>query len=174
MGNDELVRRNEFKDEVRGLRSDIKEHAKTITNAMERLAGDIKETEHGWRDRTHALGSQIQKVVLHQAIQSQQIEALEESPSLQAVKEALDRGFGGVNARLDKVNGRLDTHTGQIAGNTAKIDILELHSAQTPTELSTKTKVTAGTVGGVGLLAVLYSLFEMIKAFGPDILKIFK
>lgn len=102
-----------------------------------------------------------------------------------------DQGLIEVKSRLDKVNGRLDTHTDQIAdikatAETAKVlaetndtaarqttaSLNRLIGAGTAVqEMSGRAKAGLLTAGGVSVLAVLHSCFEMMKSVGPEILK---
>ena len=150
------------------LREDIKQ-----------LSRDVKSTEEAWRDRSHELNDKIQLLSLRQAIQDKQIDALEDHSGLNALQVSVDKGFQGVNARLDKVNGRLDTHTGQIAAAAARADAQEkaLDGLKAPLlatdQLSTKAKAAVLGGAGIGGMAVLHSLFEMVKTLGPGIMKLF-
>lgn len=166
--SNEFIHRQEFSD----LRDDIKSGFKQVTE-------EVKAS----RERLHDLNDKIQLQALTQAIQQQQIEALEEHPGLGGIKESMDKGFAGVHARLDRVNGRLDTHTSQIASAAMKAEMQEkaidglknqltaqLASGDT---LPGKTKAILAGGASIGGLAVLHSLFEMVKSIGPSILKLF-
>lgn len=90
----------------------------------------------------------------------------------QAVISTMKDGFSQVNSRLDLVNGRLYKHEGAIASNSAQIVNLNEFAKNGP-GMSKKAKAVIATGGGVSVLAVLHSLFEMVKAVGPMILKTF-
>ena len=75
-------------------------------------------------------------------------------------------GIDGVNARLDIVNGRLYKHESRISANEGRISAID-RIMQVPVAASRKAKIAVGTVGGVSVLAVLHSLFEMVRSVGP-------
>jgi hypothetical protein len=75
--------------------------------------------------------------------------------------ENVKQGIDGVNDRLDTVNGRLYKHEGRISALEGR----EYRPA------SKKTKIAAGAVGGVSVLAVLHSLFEMVRSIGPGLVE---
>ncbi len=132
---------------------------------IRQLSRDVKSTEEAWRDRSHELNDKIQVLALKSAIQDKQIDALEEHPGLDAIAAAMRDGFEGCHKRLDKVNGRLDRHEGEIGALRGAASV----------EQPVSGRAKAAVVGGasIGGLAVLYSLFEMIKSVGPAIAKLF-
>lgn len=83
--------------------------------------------------------------------------------------ENVKQGIDGVNDRLDTVNGRLYKHEGRISALEASRQVQVLPSAA-----SKGTKIAVGTVGGVSVLAVLHSLFEMVRSIGPAIFEVFR
>ncbi len=195
----EFITRDEFSKEIRTLKDEIratvKEGHSALARAIEGLARGIRETETGWRDRTGAISDKINSFALIQAVHDKQIEALEDNPRLEGIKEGIDKGFSGVNARLDKVNGRLnsqgeaiaaadermdghhermDGHQDQIDKLVVKIDTIASSGVLTTVTLTKGQKVAAGTAAGIGLSAVLHSLFEMLKEIGPSIFEFFK
>lgn len=196
----DFIKREEFAAEVRGLRDDIKEHGAAMAKAIEasvvRLANEISENEKAWRERTHDLSDSVNLVTLRQAIQDQQLIAISQNPQLKTLHESIEKGFKGTNERLDKVNGRLDKHTSEIATSQADMTSTRAWLQATSTKvdaltgtvnqmigggvapvaqpLSGKAKAATATIGGVGVLAVLHSLFEMVRAVLPEITKIFK
>jgi hypothetical protein len=90
----------------------------------------------------------------------------------QAIIATVKEGFSQVNSRLDIVNGRLYKHEGAIAANQAQINSLNEFAKNGP-GMSKKAKAVIATGGGVSILAVLHSMFEMVKAVGPAVLKAF-
>jgi chemotaxis response regulator CheB len=109
-------------------------------------------------------------------------------------RDNADKGFKGCHDRLDKVNGRLDAHTVKIAEGATMTEahenrIFELTNAlingtgllgpsdpampRQVAQMSAKMKAATVTGASIGGLAVLHSLFEMLKSVGPAILKLF-
>jgi tetrahydromethanopterin S-methyltransferase subunit G len=98
--------------------------------------------------------------------------------------ENVKQGIDGVNARLDTVNGRLYKHEGRISAlesREGRISVLENRDGRISAlesrdgrPSSRKVKIAAGTVGGVSVLAVLHSLFEMVRSIGPAIMEMFR
>jgi hypothetical protein len=77
--------------------------------------------------------------------------------------ENVKQGIDGVNDRLDTVNGRLYKHEGRISAIEGREEI------RLPVPATRSAKIAAGTAGGVGILAVLHSLFEMVRSVGPTL-----
>lgn len=162
----EFIRREEFSAEVRNLREDIKDVGGEIKEGIATVLGELKDTH-----------KEVELVKTKQAIQERAIDALEDMPQLESIRDVMEQGFRGVNARLDKVNGRLDSNTAKIGEHEGKIDIL-VGKGPSDTDageggMSRKAKVAVAGVGGVSLLAVLHSLFEMLRALAPEIAKLF-
>jgi len=109
----------------------------------------------------NALREQRQEQRDGRAMIAEAIQAAADNLTIQIT--AVTAELVGVNKRLDTVNGRMYRHEGQIAA-------IEARTEGTAAPISRKTKAAVIAGGGVGILAVLHSMFEMVKAIGPSLL----